>query len=215
MEIMILMSLAVAAIGYLLGSINFGLLVSKVYYKQDIRDFGSGNAGMTNILRTYGKWPAAVTLLGDLLKGVAAVLLSRWLFSLAGIDAFDGAYIGGFFAILGHLYPLYFRFKGGKGVLVSAGIVLIINPMAFLFCAAVFAVTVGISRIVSLGSLIMMALFPVFTYFYCFFTGKPVLVETIFALLIAAISFFCHRENIKRLMNGTENKFGKKKQDKK
>lgn len=207
----ILISLAVAVIGYLLGSLNFGLIVSKAHYHQDIRDYGSGNAGMTNILRTYGKGAAAVTLLGDLLKGVAAVLLSRWIFSLAGITAFDPAYIGGFFAILGHLYPLYFHFKGGKGVLVSAGIVLIINPMAFLFCAIVFAITVGISRIVSLGSLTMMALFPIFTCVYCLLTGKPVLVETIFAVLIAAISFYCHRENIVRLMHGTENRFGKKK----
>ena len=121
-----------AAAAYLLGSVSFAVVVSKGLYHQDVRQFGSGNAGMTNILRTYGKKAAALTLAGDFLKGVAAVLIGRLIFAAMGVTLFDGAYVGGLFAILGHLYPVYFGFRGGKGILTSIGIIAVINPLVFL-----------------------------------------------------------------------------------
>ena len=120
-----------ALIAYLLGSISFAIIVSKVYAHDDVRKYGSKNAGMTNILRTYGKLPAFFTLLGDFLKGVLAVVIGRWIFSAMGITAFDAGYVAGFFALLGHLYPVYFGFKGGKGVLTSLGIILVVNYGSF------------------------------------------------------------------------------------
>ena len=112
-----------AVIAYLLGSINFAIIVSKIYAHDDVRKYGSKNAGMTNILRTYGKLPAFFTLLGDFFKGVLAVVIARTIFSAMGVDAFDAGYAAGFFALLGHLYPVFFGFKGGKGVLTSLGII--------------------------------------------------------------------------------------------
>ena len=120
-------------IAYLLGSISFAIIVSRIYAHDDVRKYGSKNAGMTNILRTYGKMPAFFTLLGDFLKGVLAVVIGRWIFSIFGVTEFDAGYLAGFFALLGHLYPIYFGFKGGKGVLTSLGIILVVNYLGVLW----------------------------------------------------------------------------------
>ena len=101
--------------GYLLGSLNFAVIVSRLYAHDDVRRHGSGNAGMTNMLRTYGKFPALLTALGDIFKGTASVWIGRLAFALLGISFMDGGYLGGIAALLGHLFPLYFGFKGGKG----------------------------------------------------------------------------------------------------
>ena len=139
-------------IAYLLGSISFAIIVSRIYAHDDVRKYGSKNAGMTNILRTYGKMPAFFTLLGDFLKGVLAVVIGRWIFSIFGVTEFDAGYLAGFFALLGHLYPIYFGFKGGKGVLTSLGIILVVNPLVFFILLIIFLPVLFITRIVSLVS---------------------------------------------------------------
>ena len=121
----ILIAAATILQAYLLGSVDTGILVSKFVYHDDVRNYGSGAAGMTNMLRTFGKKAAAMTATGDVLKGVLAVCIGRWLFHMlpadAGVSPYLGVYLAAIFAVLGHLYPLYFGFKGGKGVLVAAG----------------------------------------------------------------------------------------------
>ena len=191
---------------YLLGSVNFALVISKLIFKDDIRNYGSGNAGMTNMLRTYGKAAAAATLLCDLLKAVVAVLFG--LFVLEYI----GAYIAGFFCVLGHIFPVFFKFKGGKGVVTTAAMVLTLNPLVFLILFTFFIIVVAVTKYVSLGSVLCMLLYPLFTYY---FGGSG--IPTLFSFAVAATVIFMHRSNIKRLLSGTENKisFSKKSKDKK
>ena len=135
----ILIAAATILQAYLLGSVDTGILVSKFVYHDDVRNHGSGAAGMTNMLRTFGKKAAAMTATGDVLKGVLAVCIGRWLFHMlpadAGVSPYLGVYLAAIFAVLGHLYPLYFGFKGGKGVLVAAGAILAIQPVLLPFLA--------------------------------------------------------------------------------
>ena len=197
-----------ALCAYLMGSINSAIIVSRIYAKEDIRTHGSGNAGMTNILRTYGKLPAAWTAVGDFAKGALAVLLGRLFFYILGVDAgFDVGFVAGFFALLGHLFPIYFGFRGGKGVLTSAGVIFVIHPLIFLLLAVIIIPIMFLTRIVSLGSVLGAVLFPVLTFFFC---GRTWSVDLLFALLMGAVVLFMHRANIKRLLNGTENRFPKK-----
>ena len=132
-------------IPYLLGSLSFSVIVSKTLYHQDIRNFGSGNAGMTNVLRTFGKKAAALTVVGDIGKGVVAVLLAKWFFGSQLVSeqsyflgAIFGIYLAAFFAVLGHVYPLYFGFKGGKAVSVATGTIVAISPVMVLPLLVVF-----------------------------------------------------------------------------
>lgn len=189
---------------YLLGSVNFALVISKVFFKDDIRNHGSGNAGMTNMLRTYGKAAAAGTLICDLLKAVIAVWFGQFVFG------YIGAYIAGLFSVLGHIFPVFFKFKGGKGVATTAAMVLAINPLAFLILFSLFVIIVATTKYVSLGSVVCMFVYPVLTY-YLGGQGFP----TLFSFAVAAIVIFMHRSNIKRLMSGTENKISLSKKDKK
>ena len=208
-----MIALISVVIGYLLGSLSFAVIVSRLFKKDDVRNHGSGNAGMTNVLRTYGKGAAALCTIGDFSKGLAAVLIARWIFVRFGITFMDGAYVGGFGALLGHLYPLYFGFRGGKGVLTSAGIVTAINPLMILMLGIPAVAVMFITRIVSIGSILAAAAYPVATYFWNTWKDKPALYDTVFAALIGGVIIFMHRQNIKRLFNGTENKFGQKKKD--
>ena len=201
-----------AAGGYLLGSILFGVLISKVMYNDDVRNHGSGNAGMTNVLRTYGKLPAVFTTIGDVGKSVAAVNLGRFIFDtlLSGtgaawqnpLDPVCGAYLAAIFCMIGHSRPLFFGFKGGKGVLVGAVLL------------GIFLIEVAVTRIVSLGSIIIAALYPVGTLINLIARGAnlPTIVfSTICCVIMAAIVIWLHRSNIERLKNGTEYRFGQKK----
>ena len=137
-----LIVLAVAAEAYLLGSVDTGILVSKYLYHDDVRTHGSGAAGMTNMLRTFGKKAAALTAVGDVLKGVVAVCLGRWLFSHlpadAAISSYLGVYLAAILAVVGHSKPIYFGFKGGKGVLVAAGAILAVQPVLLPVLALIF-----------------------------------------------------------------------------
>lgn len=203
---MIVLGILLSALcAYLLGSINSAILVSKLYAGDDIRNHGSGNAGMTNVLRTYGKGPAALTAIGDFGKGALAVLIGRLIFHILGIENVDGGYVAGFFALLGHLFPIYFGFKGGKGVLTSSGVVLVLHPLMFFVLALIVIPTMFITKIVSLGSILAAVLFPIATFFFC---GMRFNLDLVFSLLISGVVIYMHRANIKRLLNGTEHKFG-------
>ena len=211
--------LLTALSGYLLGSILFGVLISKVLYNDDVRSHGSGNAGMTNVLRRYGKLAAVLTTLGDVGKSVAAVRLGRLLFTalLGGQTALDpvcGAYLAAIFCMIGHSRPLFFGFKGGKGVLVGAGAALAIEPLVCAVLLGIFLVEFAITRIVSLGSIIIAALYPVATLIHLLAHGADaatVAFSTVCCAIMAAMVIWLHRSNIERLKNGTEYRFGEKK----
>lgn len=209
----VLATILAAAAAYLLGSVSFAVVVSKGLYHQDVRQFGSGNAGMTNILRTYGKKAAALTLAGDFLKGIAAVVIGRLIFASMGVTLFDGAYVGGLFAILGHLYPVYFGFRGGKGILTSIGIIAVINPLVFVGLLIIGLPLIFLTKIVSVGSLAGAVCYPILTLLVDSFQGGISWLDFSFSVVIALLVIWMHRANIKRLLNGTENRFGGKKTD--
>lgn len=209
--------IAAAGLGYFLGSLNFSIIVVRMMTGRDIRDMGSKNAGLTNTLRCAGKSCALFTLLGDLLKGIIAVALARGLCHLLhaglmpGNDTHYIGYIAGFFAILGHVFPIYYSFKGGKGVLVGAASFLAVDYKMFLALLAIFAVILALSKYVSLASIISTAYCPLATLLmswlidgYSF--GRSFLY-LIMSLPMAAMVIWMHRSNIQRLLDGNENKF--------
>ncbi|MDL2294481.1 glycerol-3-phosphate 1-O-acyltransferase PlsY [Ruminococcaceae bacterium OttesenSCG-928-D13] len=210
-----ILALVLAAVeGYLIGSVSFGVLVSKALYGKDVRTLGSHGAGMTNVLRNFGKKGAAITMLGDTAKGVATVLLGRWLILLLapGTDTLYGAYVAAVFTLLGHMFPLYFGFKGGKGVATSLGIIVTLQPVLAIALLALFLVVFAISKMVSLGSIIAIAFYPVTTLLWCLFVShQDVVFSTVCAVLFAVLVIYMHRGNIQRIRNGTEYKFGQKK----
>ena len=211
---MAVLSVVLAAVlAYLIGSINFAIITSKFVIKRDIREFGSGNAGMTNVLRILGKWPAVVVTVGDFLKGVVSIALGRWLAgSLGGEVPFYLDHIVALTATLGHCFPVFYKFRGGKGVLISAGIILMTHPVVLLIMTAIFLTLVLTSRIVSLGSISAAAAYPVLVLAACLITGAPyAALDTASAAVRAALVIWLHRSNIRRLLNGTENRFGQKK----
>ena len=213
--------IAIAA-SYLLGSINSAIIVSKLLYKDDIRKYGSGNAGMTNMLRTYGMGAAGLTLLGDVLKTLIAITFTALLFGFRynhGISLNDGyCYMAGLFAVLGHVFPIYYGFRGGKGVLVTAAMALLLTPIPFLILISIFAIIVIISKYVSLGSVTVAILYPVVVNFYVkyVFASNPPGIMMLCLIILAIFIVWCHRENLKRISNRTERKIsigGKKKKD--
>ena len=208
--------LAAAAQAYLLGSVDTGILVSKYLYHDDVRNHGSGAAGMTNMLRTFGKKAAALTAFGDVLKGVLAVCIGRWLFTQmpesTTLSPYLAVYLAAIFAIIGHLKPLYFGFKGGKGVLVAAGAILAIQPVLLPFLAIVFLMCLIPTGMVSLGSVTMAALYPLMTIVYGVLKGYAagdLLVCAIGSGLMSGMVIYMHRANIQRIREGKEYRFGK------
>lgn len=204
---------AVAA--YLLGSINFAVLICKAFFKEDVRTKGSGNAGMTNVLRNYGKKGAVLTLFGDVGKGILAVFVGRWVFMLlvpvANASVY-GAYIAGIAVILGHMFPVFFGFKGGKGVATSGGVILALQPILAIVLLSIFLLLLAISKMVSLGSVVGMSLYPVVTLLWgLFVTHTLTAYTTVCAAVIGGLVVWMHRANIKRIIAGTEYKFGDKK----
>lgn len=207
-----------AVLSYLLGSFNSSILVVRLLKHKDIRDYGSHNAGLTNTLRCFGKGCAALTLLGDLAKGIIAVWLSRGICVLldtgltAQQDVHFIGYIAGIFAILGHVYPLYYHFKGGKGVLVGVSVFLGIDWKVFLCLILIFVLVLAISKYVSLGSIIASALCPVITFLFQVWQRGDLpwwylWLNTGLSALMAAWVICMHRTNIQRLRAGNENKF--------
>lgn len=215
---LILAILISAVLSYLLGSFNSSILVVRLLKHQDIREFGSHNAGLTNTLRCFGKGCAALTLVGDLAKGIVAVLLSKGICELLGTgltaqnDVHFIGYIAGIFAILGHVFPIYYHFKGGKGVLVGVSVFLGIDWKVFLCLIVIFAVVLAISKYVSLGSIIAAACCPVVTFLFQFWQRGDLpmwyfWLNTGLAALMGAWVIYMHRTNIQRLKAGNENKF--------
>ncbi len=209
--------IAAAVMSYLLGSLNSSIIVVRVLKHEDIREHGSKNAGLTNTLRCFGKVPALLTLLGDIAKGVAAVFLSQLLVHLLAGDAVDSrlvGYIAGIFVMLGHVFPLYYGFKGGKGALVTAAVLLCVDPISFAIVIPLFIIIVALTRYVSLGSVIGAVAYAVSTFFINHFVRHTqmdiTVMYTVCAALSALVIIIMHRSNIKRLLNGTENKFGSK-----
>lgn len=188
-----------AVIGYLLGTISVGVVIARLYGNMDIRKTGSGNTGTTNVLRTLGWLPSILTLVGDCLKGVLAAWIGK---CLAGET---GMLIGGFAAVLGHDFPVFMHFKGGKGIATSLGITFVIctpvAPCLLIICIGIVAIT----HVMSIGSLAASLSYPIL--FWIFTPASASFSHyMIFACLMAALSFFCHRSNIMRLVRGEENK---------
>ena len=196
--------LALLVVPYFLGSINFGIIISKLFHGEDIREYGSGNAGMTNMLRTYGKRDAAITLIGDALKAVVAVILGRILFGISG------GYVAGLTCILGHAFPCYYKFKGGKGVVVTAATIAVIDWRIFLVLLGIFILVVAFSKYISLGSVCGMLVFPLLVQVW----DRGLSINVLLSCLISALVIFLHRGNIKRIYNGTESKLSLSKTDK-
>lgn len=211
---MIFVYVATAVISYLIGSLNMAILISKFHKSKDIRDYGSGNAGMTNMLRTFGKRAATWTFVGDFLKGAIVVFVAREIGKSLQMNL-DLAYIAALFVMIGHIYPLYFGFKGGKGIATALGAMFVLNWIAFVTIAIGIAPMVFIIKIVSAVCLCGASLYPVLNFVVLFLQGKSFFGEvvpyTAMSLLMAILVFYAHRDNIKRLRSGTEPSFGSKK----
>ena len=209
-------------IPYLLGSLNFGVMISRRRYGDDVRTHGSGNAGATNMLRTYG-WKAGVlTMAGDMLKAVIAVGLGYLIVGVNAqvtegdltyrmVDQF-GAAIAGLFVMLGHMFPIFFKFKGGKGVSTAGMVIFMISPIAGVICLAVFLIVVLGTRYVSLGSVMGLVLYPIVLNAFSHAYDPPRnSTACMISVLMACLVVFMHRENLKRLAAGKESKISFKK----
>lgn len=206
----------VAVISYLLGSLNFGVILSKFFKKDDVREKGSGNAGTTNMMRSYGKTLGILTIIGDIVKVIIAIEIAFQIIPVEELkmllDSLDtNAQIclksfAGLFAVIGHIFPLYFGFKGGKGVATSGGMVIFINWKIALILFAIFVVTLLLTKYVSLGSILMAIFYPVMIWLFY----KDIILVCIACVFTFAV-IIAHRCNIKKLINGTENKIGSKK----
>lgn len=214
--------LVIAIIAYLIGSINPSIILSKLLKKEDIRTQGSGNAGTTNTLRVLGKGPAIIVLIVDVLKAVIAVLLGSWIGTLGNYSTEEFALLhdyalmaSGIGAILGHNFPIYYGFKGGKGVATSLGVLLVIEWKIGLICLVFALVLMLASRMVSLGSITAAILYPVLVFILPGTAFNNRWLYLLFAIVLALSVLIRHRANIKRLLNGTENKLWETKSEKK
>ena len=208
---------AMVLVPYLLCGINTAIIVTRIKSGEDIRNLGSGNAGLTNTLRTQGKIAALFVLIGDVAKGVLSIIIV-WLCFLfiAGTDARTAStgyewvlYAAGVFATLGHMFPVYYGFKGGKGVLVTVSVLLAINWIPAVILLGIFALVVALTRYVSLGSCIAAALYPVAVLIFGIMESNPsTALNVVFSAIIGAMIIIMHRQNIKRLINHTEKKLG-------
>ncbi|WP_250672723.1 glycerol-3-phosphate 1-O-acyltransferase PlsY [Paraclostridium ghonii] len=197
--------LIIILIAYFIGSISTSYIIAKKMMGVDIRTQGSGNAGSTNVLRTLGKKAGIMTFVGDLLKGVIAVLIAKLIATIAHIDMINASYVAVVFVVIGHNWPIFIGFRGGKGVATSLGAMIAVNPIIALSCFAFFILIVYATKYVSLGSVVGISTSPIIMLFIGNYKG---LVVTLF---LSALAIFKHRENIKRLLNGTERKLGEKK----
>ena len=199
-----------AIVPYLLGSINTSIVLSKILYHDDIRNHGSGNAGATNALRTYGRKFGIMTLAGDILKAIIAGI-----FGSALLWGHLGGAIAGLFVMIGHIFPIYYKFKGGKGVACAMSIMFILEPVTFVIVMLFYITIVLGTKYVSLASCMSVALFPVIATaiekLYVAFTGEKLGAVPVVGVIMAAMVIFMHRANIKRLLDGKENKVSFKK----
>ncbi len=194
---------------YLLGSINFAIIFSEKIHHDDVRSHGSGNAGSTNMLRTYGMKSALLTFVGDILKAVVSALIG--LFVMPYYTGF--MYVAALMCMIGHAFPIYYGFKGGKGVACLAGVILVTNPPLFILLLLVFVFVVLLSHYVSLGSIICAVAYPILNNIMPFYVSPVPPIGIGAAVLMGVFVVFLHRKNIVRLMEGKESKisFSKKK----
>jgi glycerol-3-phosphate acyltransferase PlsY len=187
--------------GYCLGNFSSAIIIGKVFLGKDVRDYGSGNAGATNAVRAFGAKVGLVVFILDVLKGVFAVLIGRC------FDPVLGQYFAGVFVIMGHNWPAALKFKGGKGIATSIGVILPINPLLALSCVVAGVTLIVLTRIVSIGSIAGVALAPIIVIATVRPMDSKLLVLT---CILSAMAIFRHRSNISRLLKGEENKFKKK-----
>ena len=210
--------LLVTLIAYLIGSISFSVIFGKKFAGVDVREKGSKNAGSTNVLRVAGKKAAICSLVCDILKGVVAVLIAFIVAKIIGQESIDGALLiqlAGFAVIVGHTFPVFFKFKGGKGVATALGVLLIVNYQIGLICLVFALLLMFLTRMVSVGSIGAAILFPVLTIFI----GQNYIINPVsaansylpLAIAVAILVIYNHRSNVQRLLNGTENKLSFKK----
>lgn len=241
--------LVFAIISYLLGSVNFAIITTKLFTGADVRDSGSGNAGMTNVMRTAGFVPGMITFVGDFAKAVIACALGKYaltpiisclvdtaahdmgLFSITPLTPFIGGSLAALFCILGHIYPVFFGFRGGKGIATAAGTMVILDPRIFAIELALFLLLFLCTRIISVGSLAATIAYP-FVAYVCFEVFSPVGalntaactmenspvpvggIVALGALLVSVVVFCKHMPNVKRLLKGEESKLVLKKKNK-
>lgn len=199
----------IAIIAYAIGSINFSVILSKKMAGFDVREKGSGNAGSTNMLREVGKKAAVLTLVCDILKGVVSILIALLIGKIVkNVDRALLIQIAGILVVIGHTFPIFFGFKGGKGVATSFGVLLMVNWKIGFICLTFALVIIIASKMVSMGSIGAAILFPVLTIFINehYIVSASGLKYFIFSLILAVFVIFNHRENVKRILNGTENK---------
>lgn len=206
----------IAVIAYLIGSINFSIILSKRMAGFDIREKGSGNAGTTNMLRAVGKKAAVITLICDILKGVVSILIA--VFAGKIVKNLDNALLvqlAGIFVIIGHTFPVFFKFKGGKGIATALGVLLMINWQIGLICLIFALVLMALTKMVSVGSIAAAILFPILVAFidqnYIVQTSNSNWSYLVFSIIVALLVIFNHRANVQRILNGTENRLSFKK----
>ena len=229
---LIIRTLATMIIAYLIGSLNPAIIITRLKTGKDIRTMGSGNAGFTNVLRSVGKGPAIATIVCDYLKGIIGVLIGWWIFSQLTVTndvapleyVIYGRYLAGLFVILGHSFPIYYGFRGGKSVVTANALMLVVDWRVFLMVLGTFLIIFFATKLISLGSVICAGLYPVYTMLTTYFMDylpnlgtenelrfRFVLISTACALLVGAIIIFRHKDNLKRLMNGEEKRIKAKK----
>lgn len=191
---------------YLLGSVPSGYLIGKAFRGIDIRDFGSGNIGFTNVLRAIGTFPALIVLIIDITKGIVSVYLGFFFAQLMGIDYQVMGGIGGLASIVGHNWPIFLKFKGGKGVAVTAGVFLALTPIPFLLSLLVMVGIIALTRYVSLGSIVAAGSLP----FFVFWLRNNARLCLLLSIIAALFILFKHRNNIQRLLRSKESKIGEK-----
>ena len=206
----------IAVIAYLIGSINFSIILSKKMAGFDIREKGSGNAGTTNMLRAVGKKAAVITLICDILKGVVSILIAVLVGKI--IKNLDNALLvqlAGIFVIIGHTFPVFFKFKGGKGIATALGVLLMINWQIGLICLIFALVLMALTKMVSVGSIAAAILFPILVAFidqnYIVPTSNSNWSYLVFSIIVSLLVIFNHRANVQRILNGTENRLSFKK----
>ena len=215
---MLTICILIAIIAYLIGSINFSVILSKKMAGFDVRQKGSGNAGTRNMLRSVGKKAAAITLICDILKGVVSIgiaILVGYLFNAQNKSIL--VQIAAIAVVIGHTFPIFFGFKGGKGVATSLGVLIMTNWQIGLICLAIAIIIMAITKMVSLGSCMAAIAFPLLTYFAANIFENAYIVKEgssyfVYSIILAVIVLFNHRSNIKRIITGKENKLSFKKE---
>ena len=199
-------------IAYIFGSFNFAIFISKNFYNKNIKKMGSKNAGTKNVFVSLGKGPAIFTLLGDCLKGFLAVLISFLICSktFSKEAYFYVKYVVLIFAVIGHIFPIFYRFRGGKGVAVTAGALIFVNLKVFLTLLTIFILVFKFSKIVSLSALCGSVFFPILNFIYNYLnynvSTKATLISTIFSTIVSILIISAHKDNIKRLLEKRETK---------